>query len=80
MTDPLDDIREDVSYLREWVNLHEERHGDDADMLGRVLDHIAKHDANAHGRVSTIKQNTGVMAGVLTVLYVAVELLRRFFL
>ncbi len=79
MTDPLDEIREDVSYLRKWVSSHEEKHGDDADQLGRVLDQILEHRNNAHGKASTIKQAGGV-TGLLTVLYVAVELLRRFFL
>ena len=80
MTDPLDEIREDVAELRAWTSRHEESHTADTTLLASIISKIESHATNHHGRASTIKQNTGMMAGVLTVLYVAVELLRRFFL
>ena len=79
MTDQLKEIRDDVRELREWSARHEERHGDDADMLGRVLDSLQNHLANHHSRLSTIKQSSGITAALL-MLGAFAELLRRLFL
>jgi hypothetical protein len=75
----LDDVASDVRELKEWSVRHEERHGDEAGMLQLVLTQLHEHDTNHHGRVSTIKRG-GVMTAAVSLLYVAMELLRRFFL
>ena len=79
MTDPLDTIREDIAELKAWTQLHDQKHGDDADMLGRVLDQLLEHRNNAHGSLSKAKQ-AGGMTAVVTVVLVTLEVLRQFFL
>ena len=75
----LDQIEEDIRDLKDQFSRHEERHGDDADMLQLVLRDMNDHTANHHGTASTVKQGGAVGLGV-TLLYVAVELVQRFLL
>lgn len=72
-------VKEDVRDLKTSFHLHEERHGDDADMLQLVLDNQATHTNNHHGISSTMKQSAGI-GGALAFLGVLAELLRHFFL
>ena len=76
MTDKLQLIADDVTKLKSWCERHEERHGDDADMLGRVLDHMVSHEGNHHGPASTIKTG-GAIGTALAFLGILAEVLRR---
>ena len=78
-SDKLDSIADDVSALKGWAARHEERHGDDADMLALVLNDLDRHTTNHHGRASTIKQG-GWVAAALTLLWGIAELIRQLFL
>ena len=80
MPDKLDEIAADVADLKRsaarmarWADSHDERHGDEADMLSRVLD---AHEGNHHGTVSTIKQG-GAIGTSLAILGVLAEVLRQ---
>jgi hypothetical protein len=75
--DTLENIEQDVRELKAQFARHEERHGDEADMLGRVLDSLSEHTRNHHGKASTMKQGSAVGAAV-ALLYVVVELIRQF--
>ncbi len=79
MPDKLDIIADDVAEVKRWTERHERRHGDDADMLGRVLDDLQVHLTNHHGRLSTIKQG-GAIGTALALLGGLAEILRRLFL
>ncbi len=76
MPDKLDLIADDVAEVKRWLERHEERHGDDADMLGRVLDDLQTHLTNHHSRLSTMKQG-GYIGTVLALLGAVAEILRR---
>ncbi len=76
-TDAFKVMQEDVAALRAWADRHEERHGDDADMLGRVLDSQHLHEGNHHGRTSVLKQAGGVTA-IAALAVAAAEILRIF--
>ena len=71
------ELQDDVKALRKWTGRHEERHGDDADMLQRVLNHLDTHDSNHHGRVSEIKRGASIIT-ILAILAGAVEVMRQF--
>ena len=78
-SDKLDSIADDVSELKGWTARHEERHGDDADMLSLVLKDLDLHKTNHHGRASTIKQS-GWIAAALTLLYGIAAAIRQILL
>ncbi len=78
MPDKLDQIADDVSEVKRWMERHEERHGDEANMLNLVLKDLQSHLTNHHGRLSTVKQG-GYIGTVLALLGAAAEVLRRFF-
>jgi hypothetical protein len=65
--------------LRAWAARHEERHGDDADMLQLVLNHLQTHTKNHHGRTSEVKRTVSIGA-VLAVLAAIAEVIRQFVL
>ena len=69
----LQDVADDVRELKGQFARHEERHGDDADMLGRVLDSLKEHTDNHHGTLSNVKQG-GWVALLVTAAAVAAEL------
>lgn len=79
MPDRLKRIEEDVADLKGRFARHEKRHGDDAEMLGRVLDNLDKHVGNHHGRASTIRQGS-IVATAITLIYVVAELIRQLLL
>ena len=72
-------IDERLHNLEGASQLHNRRHESDSTMLARVLDNIEIHLTNHHGRMSQIKQGSGVTAAVLT-LGVIAEIVRRVFL
>jgi len=76
MADKLNMIADDVAGIKRWCERHEERHGDDADMLGRVLDQMKQHEGNHHSHLSTIRQG-GSIGAALAILGALAELLRR---
>lgn len=76
-TDAFKVMQEDVAALRSWTERHEKRHENDADMLGRVLDSLDDHQNNHHGRVSVLKQASGVTA-IAALAVAAAEILRIF--
>ncbi len=78
-SDKLNNIASDVAELKRWTERHEERHGDDADMLQRVLGHLDQHNTNHHGRASELKRTASIGA-VLAILATAAETIRLFFL
>jgi len=59
--------------------LHARRHENDTTMLARVLDNLESHLINHHGRLSTLKQSSGITAALLVIGAFA-ELLYRLFL
>ena len=73
----IQELQDDVKALRKWTLNHDERHGDDADMLGRVLDNIKIHTTNHHGRTSEIKRGASIIT-ILAILAGAVEVMRQF--
>ena len=79
MPDKLEAIAEDVKELKAWSARHEERHGDDADMLALVLKDLDQHTNNHHGRTTEIKRTASIGAA-LAVLATIAEVLRQFFL
>lgn len=79
MTDKLDSIASDVSGLKSWAVRHEERHGDDANMLNLVLEHLNTHTQNHHGRASEMKRTASIGAA-LAILAGIAEAIRQVFL
>ncbi len=75
----LETMAEDVDYLRRWSERHEKRHGNEADMLDIVLEHLNSHTSNHHGRASEIKR-TASIATLLAVLAGIAEAIRQVFL
>ena len=73
------ELQNDVKALRAWTGRHEERHGDDADMLALVLADLTKHTTNHHGRTSEIKRGASIVT-ILAILAGAVEVMRQFLL
>jgi hypothetical protein len=73
----LEDIREDIRGIRAWQNFHDEKHGDDADMLQLVLKQLSSHQMNHHGKVSQIKQ-AAVPIGLIGLLATIAEIVRQF--
>ncbi len=78
-SDKLNNLADDIKALRAWTVRHEERHGDDADMLGLVLKDLDTHTNNHHGRMSQIKQG-GWVAAALTLVLVLTEAVRLWLL
>lgn len=76
MPDRLNRIETELTEVRRWQERHEERHGDDADMLGRVLDSLTEHLHNHHGRVSQAKQ-AAVPVGLISLLAIIAEVIRQ---
>lgn len=72
-------IDERLHNLEGSDQLHNKRHENDAKMLARVLDNLELHMNNHHGRLSTLKQSSGITAALLMIGAFA-ELLRRLFL
>lgn len=79
MADQFDRIENDIKELRAWAARHEERHGDDADMLQLVLTHLNTHTKNHHGRTSEMKRTASIGA-ILAVLAAIAEVIRQFVL
>lgn len=79
MSDKLDIIAADVKELKAWSVRHEERHGDEANMLDLVLKDLQGHLTNHHSRLSTIKQG-GYIGTSLALLGAVAEVLRRLLL
>ncbi len=77
--DKVTEIANGIKELRAWTVRHEDRHGDDADMLALVLKDLDTHTNNHHGRVSQIKQGGWITASV-ALLVVLAEVLRQVFL
>lgn len=75
----LKDIKSDIKSLRKWTGRHEKRHGNDADMLGRVLDDLHNHTDNHHGRTTELKRGASIVT-ILAVLAGLTEVLRQFVL
>lgn len=73
----LEEIKEDIKDIRSWQRSHDERHGDDANMLGRVLDDIKAHTANHHGKLSQARQ-AAIPVGLIGLLAAVIELVRQF--
>ncbi len=78
-SDKLTDMESDIKALRAWTGRHEERHGDDADMLALVLSDLTKHTTNHHGRTSEIKRGASIIT-ILAVLAGVVEVVRQLFI
>ena len=76
IADEVADLKRSADRMERWADSHDERHGDEADMLGRVLDQMEGHEGNHHGPASTIKQG-GAIGTSLAVLGVLAEILRR---
>ena len=79
MANRLDQIEEDIRDLKAWAERHDESHTADTRLLASILDSVKSHEGNHHGTTSTIKQGSAVGLGV-TLLYLAVELVRTFLL
>lgn len=79
LDDRLSRIEEDIRDVRVWQRNHDERHGDEADMLTLVLGQLKEHSSNHHGAVSTAKQ-AGYAGGLVALLGVVAELIRQFLL
>ena len=77
MPDKLDRIEKDVAAIKRWQERHEEKHGDDAAMLGRVLDSIKVHTDNHHGKLSQAKQAV-IPVGLIGLLAAIAEIVRQF--
>ena len=75
----IQELQADVKALRKWTGRHENRHGDDAAMLGRVLDDLKDHTNNHHGRTSELKRGASI-GTVLGLIAVVTEIIRRFLL
>ena len=79
MADRLDQIEEDIGELKAWTGRHDDSHTADTKLLASIVEKLAGHEGNHHGTLSNVKQGGAVGIGV-TLLYVAVELVRQFFL
>ncbi len=79
MPDKLDSIASDVSDLKRWTARHEERHGDDANMLNLVLEHLNTHTRNHHSRASEMRRTASIGA-VLAIFAGIAEVIRQVFL
>ena len=77
MPTKIDRIASDVKHLKKWTELHQERHGDDADMLGRVLDNMETHTSNHHSRTTEIKRGASIIT-ILAIFAAVVEVARQF--
>ncbi len=76
--DQLDRIASDVKHLKKWASSHDERHGDEADMLSLVLKNMDTHANNHHGRTSEIKRGASITA-ILALLAALAETIRQVF-
>lgn len=76
IADDVADLKRSADRMARWADSHDERHGDEADMLGRVLDSMEGHEGNHHGTASTLKQG-GAIGTSLAVLGLLAEVLRR---
>ncbi|KKN83864.1 hypothetical protein LCGC14_0295170 [marine sediment metagenome] len=75
----LEDIAADVRELKEWTVRHEKLHTSDQDLLAAIINTLAEHQTNHHGRLTFIKQS-GVITALLATIGGIAELLRRLFL